>query len=106
MRILKFNVDGQIITKDPNCDFNNIVPGTKGYLKAEFIFSKEWKNFKKAASFHKNGKECGAELLEDEKSCIIPEEALTNRRFSIRIIGKNKETRIRTNDIEVVQNGG
>ena len=41
MRTLKFKVDGQIITKHPDCDFSNLVPGTEGYLRAEFIFSDE-----------------------------------------------------------------
>ena len=41
-RILRFNVDGQEITKDPTCDFTGIVPGTAGYITAEFVFSKEF----------------------------------------------------------------
>ena len=39
MRTLKFIVDGQILRQDPTCDFSNIVPGTEGYLIAEFAFS-------------------------------------------------------------------
>ena len=39
MRTLKFIVEGQIIKQDPSCDFTNLVPGTEGYLRAEFSFS-------------------------------------------------------------------
>lgn len=38
MRTLKFIVDEQIIRQDPNCDFSNLVPGSKGYLQAYFHF--------------------------------------------------------------------
>ena len=34
MRSLKFIVNGQIIEKDPSFDFDNLVPGSDGYLKA------------------------------------------------------------------------
>lgn len=106
MRTLRFIVEGQIIKQDPECDFSNIVPGTTGYLKADFIFSSEWDNTIKVASFLRNGNECPPQLLKDGRSCIIPSEALTSRRFMISILGKNKNTKITTNKIEVVQNGG
>ena len=31
MRTLKFIVEGLIIEPDRNCEFNNLIPGTKGY---------------------------------------------------------------------------
>lgn len=105
MRTLKFIVDGQIIKQDPNCDFTGIVPGTTGYLKAEFTFSSEWDNTVKVASFYKYGNECTPQLLKDGRSCIIPAEALTGRQFTIGVLGKNKEMKLTTNRIEVVQKG-
>ena len=51
MRTLKFIVEDQIIRPDPNCDFSGLVPGTKGYLKAEFAFSKAWDEYVKVAGF-------------------------------------------------------
>ena len=106
MRTLKFNVDGQIINKDPECDFSNLVPGTSGYLRAEFTFSSEWDNTAKVVSFWRNGHECKPQILKDGKSCKIPEEALTSRQFKIGVLGKNKNTKLTTNKIEVGQNGG
>lgn len=51
MRLLKFNVKSQLITKDPDCDFSGLVAGTKNYLKAYFTFSSEWDNCILIASF-------------------------------------------------------
>lgn len=106
MRTLKFIVDGQIIKQDPECDFTGIVPGTIGYLKAEFSFSKEWDNTIKVAAFYKYGVECTPQLLKDGRSCMIPSEALTGRQFTISVLGKNEKIRLTTNKIEVVQKGG
>lgn len=106
MRTLKFIVDRQIIKQDPNCDFSDIVPGTTGYLKAEFEFSSEWDNTIKVAAFFRNGYECPPRVLKDGRSCMIPEEALTGRQFTISILGKNKDIRLTTNKIEVFQKGG
>lgn len=106
MRTLKFIVDKQIIRPDPECDFDNIVPGTVGYLKAEFSFSSEWDNSIKVVAFYRNGHECPPRILKNGRSCLIPEEALTNRRFSISVIGKTKTSKLTTNKIEIIQNGG
>ena len=106
MRTLKFIVDKQIIKQDPSCNFDGIVPGTIGYLKAEFSFSSEWDDMVKVVAFYRNGYECPPKKLEDGKSCIIPSEALTNRKFTISVLGKNKDQQLTTNKIEVVQNGG
>lgn len=106
MRTLSFIVDGQIISKNPDCDFSDLVPGTTGYLKAEFIFSNEWKGTVKVASFWRNGYECPPQILKDGTSCMIPTEALTSRRFKIAILGKNEKIKLTTNKIEVEQNGG
>ena len=105
MRTLKFIIDKQIIKQDPECDFSDIVPGTKGYLIAEFSFSHEWNNTIRVAEFWSNNKECTPQLLYKGKSCIIPAEALLSKRFSIRIIGKNKDLIIKTNKVEICQNG-
>jgi hypothetical protein len=107
MRVLRFIVNDQFIEKDPNCDFSGLVPGTKGYLTAEFIFSKEWDGFFKVAAFYSVlGTEYPPQVLEDGKTCLIPEEALKKRFFRIQIIGRKLETRLKTNKIEVYQNGG
>lgn len=107
MRTLKFIVEGLIIKQDPNCDFENLVPGTDGYLEAEFAFSKEWNGFVKAASFFSPlGFEYPARLLKNGTTCDIPKEALAKRSFKIQIVGQQGVIKMSTNKVEVHQNGG
>lgn len=107
MRTLKFIVDGQIIRQDPNCDFTNLIPGTEGYLRAEFSFSPEWRGCVKVASFWSAvGKEYPPQILEDGKSCVIPAQALEKYAFKVGVIGKNDTLKIKTNKVAVIQNGG
>ena len=113
MRTLKFIIDGQIIKQDPNCDFSGLVPGTDGYLKAEFSFSPEWDGCAKVAGFFSaSGFEYDPKVLMDGRSCMIPAEALEKRVFKIQVLGRNdgrKESEYRrliTNKVEVDQNGG
>ena len=107
MRTLKFIVDGQIIKQDPNCDFTNLVPGSEGYLRAEFSFSPEWSNCKKVAGFWSAvGQEYPPQILEDGRSCIIPPEALAKYAFKVGVIGKSTTSKLTTNKVAVKQNGG
>lgn len=106
MRILKFIVDDQIVSEDPNCDFRNLVPGTEGHVIAEFIFSSVWNGCVKVASFYSIlGKEFTPQILKDGKSCIIPVEALKNRVFKIKLTGQKDNFKITTNKVAVVQDG-
>lgn len=107
MRVLRFIVDGQIVSQDPTCDFSDLVPGSIGYLQAEFVFSSEWKGCVKAASFYSaSGRECGAEILKDGKTCVIPAAALAKRMFKVQVTGKREGLKITTNKVAVSQNGG
>lgn len=108
MRFLKFTVNGQIIERDPNCDFSNLVPGSEGYLTAEFKFSKEWDGCAKVAAFYSVlGHEYPPKILEDGRTCLIPVEAASNRVFKIKVIGKRADGfKLTTNRVEVNQNGG
>lgn len=103
MRVLKFIIDGQKIWQDPSCDFSGIAPGTKGYLKAEFSFSQEWKGCRKAAVFESLGKEIPIPLINGQ--CWIPERVLDWKIFSVKIIGESEGYRITTNRVEVQQDG-
>lgn len=107
MRTLKFIVKGQMVEHDPSCDFTGLVPGTEGYLQAEFSFSSEWSGCKKVVGFYSNlGKEYEPRVLYDGKTCIIPAEALTKRVFKIQVFGKRGKFSICTNKVKVDQNGG
>lgn len=107
MRTLSFDVDGQIIKKNENCNFDDIVPGTKGYLQARFSFSSEWKDTVRVAEFTRGRYECTPQILDNGTTCIIPEDALTSREFAIRVIGRRGDDfTIVTNRISVRQEGG
>ena len=107
MRTLKFIVDKQMISKDPNCNFDGLVPGSSGYLQAEFSFSKEWKGCSKVVAFWSLlGKEYPPQILEDGKTCMIPAEALARRSFKIQIIGRVEDYKVTTNKLTITQNGG
>ena len=107
MRPLKFIVDKQIIRPDPNCDFNNLVPGSEGYLLAEFSFSPEWSSCVKVAGFYSAfGKEYPPQILKDGRTCLIPSEALKKRAFKVQVMGKNEQIKLVTNKLTVYQTGG
>lgn len=106
MRTLKFIVEGQIIRQDPSCDFANLVPGSEGYLQAEFSFSPEWAGCAKVAGFYSAmGKEYEPQILKDGKTCMIPSEALKKQIFKVQVVGRNQNVKFTTNKVAVSQNG-
>jgi hypothetical protein len=108
MRTLKFIVEGQLIRPDPKCDFSGLVPGTDGYLQAEFTFSKEWEKCAKVAAFTSAmGTEYPPQVLEDGKTCMVPVEACKRKMFYLRVFGKTPTLGlITTQKIEIHQDGG
>lgn len=108
MRTLKFIVEDQIIRPDPNCDFSNLVPGTEGYLQAEFSFSSEWAGCMRVATFYSMmGTEYSPQVLEDGRACMIPAEALKRKTFKVQVLGKGTNSKkMVTNKLAVSQNGG
>lgn len=105
MRMLKFRVDQQQITKDPGSNFQNIVKGSQNYLYAKFAFGEGWKGCKVAASFWCLGKEYPV-LLDARGICIIPAEALVRDNFGVSVTGMKDGGKyiIKTNRLEVKQN--
>lgn len=106
MRVLEFIVEDQIITKSTSCDFENLVPGSQGYLQARFSFSPAWNGFVKAAAFWRGNKECEPQVLKDGQTCMISADALEGKSFGVSIVGKKGDTVMFTNRVIVNQNGG
>ena len=48
MRELHFDVAGQLLRRNKQCDFENIVRGSDNYLCLVFHFDDEWKGTKRA----------------------------------------------------------
>lgn len=102
MRVLEFRVRGQEIAQAAGCDFSGIVRGSMGYLKARFIFDKEWDGCRKAASFFDaNGKEHAVPVMDGE--CEIPAQALTGSSFSVSVTGMRSGFRIKTARLTIMQ---
>jgi hypothetical protein len=107
LRTLKFIVDGNVVERDPACDFGGLIPGAEQYLRVEFSFSPEWIRRAKVARFWSPlGHEYEPQVLKDGRSCLVPAEALKKRKFKMQIMGKIGESKMLTNKFEVIQNGG
>lgn len=103
MRTLEFDVKKQRITKKRTCDFNGLVAGSVGYLKAKFHFSKEWRQcIAKFASFWVDEQEYAVKL-DKENCCEIPAEALVKDKFKVSVVGVNPPFQIGTNKSTVKQ---
>ena len=101
MRMLDFNVEAQRIYKNPDCDFTNIVAGTKNYLQAHFTFSPEWQDCILVASFWRGGKEYA--VMIQNGVCDIPNEVLSGRTFGVSVTGQRGDCRLTTNKTIVRQ---
>jgi hypothetical protein len=107
MQTLKFIITGQSIAVDPENNADLLVPGSEGYVLAEFSFSKEWNNCAKVAAFYSNlGREFEPQILKDGKLCIIPKAALGLSIFKVKVFGKKDNYTICTNKVTVHQKGG
>lgn len=106
MRTLKFIVEGQVISQDPNCDFSKLVPGSEGYIQAEFSFSPEWDGYTKVVAFFSNlGREFQPQKLDYKSTCVIPAEVLKRSIFKIQVVGQKGSNKLRTNKVVVRQRG-
>ena len=107
MRVLRFIVKDQIIEKDPNCDFSNLVPGTDEYLRADFSFSPEWDGYAKQAVFWSMmGRLYPKPSMAGGASCMIPAAALKKMAFKVQVIGKKGDSKLTTDKLVIRQDGG
>lgn len=101
MRLLNFNVNAQKLEKDANCDFENIVAGSRNYLKTHFNLPEDWQNCIIAASFWRGSHEY-AVLLEDGE-CNVPSVVLDCPTFKVSLTCAKGGQRIPTNKVLVRQ---
>ena len=107
MRTLRFIVDGDTIVKDPSCDFNGLFPGSNSNIRAEFVFSPEWRSRTKVAAFWSMlNTEYEPQLLDEDNTCLIPKEALDKPAFKVQILGKYRGRIFKTSTDTVYQRGG
>mgnify|MGYP003297566607 CR=1 FL=1 len=107
MRILRFIVNNDVITRDPLCDFNGLFPGANSDVYAEFEFSEDWNDRVKVASFWSMmGAEYPPQALDYDNMCEIPKEALAKPAFKVQVFGKDRKRTVQTNAVTVYQRGG
>lgn len=104
MRLLKFNVNGQNLSKSSICDFNGIQKGSKNYLKMAFLFSSDWIGCAIAATFWSYDKELCAVPIKNGM-CKVPDEVTDKRRITISLSGKRGSYKITTNRLIINQEG-
>lgn len=104
MRTLSFIVEGQRLKPDPACDFNGVVSNSRGYLRAKFRFSADWKGCKKVAVFIGETGEEAVALTGD--CCNIPGRVLTGTVVQVAVVGQRETVRIPTNTTEFRQKTG
>ena len=103
MRVLSFDVNGQQISKNPDCDFSGLVAGTRNYLQAHFSFSPDWDGCALIASFWKGSNEYAVPIKDNV--CMIPPEVLIGKSYGVSIIGQRSDYRITSNRIYIRQEG-
>lgn len=87
MRVLTYKVKGQQLIATGK--HSGLIAGTKGYLKAQFEFDKDWDGCIKVVSFFNDGEY--AVKLDDNNICDIPDEALTNSTFKVKVEGRKQD---------------
>ena len=101
MRTLDFIVEAQTLAQSPDCDFDDIVAGSVGYLRARFKFSSDWRGTTKIARFYRGEKEYA--VLIENGVCDIPSEVLIGATFKVRVLGTKGPYRIETNRLLIQQ---
>ena len=82
--IIYFKVRNQNIRR---IGANNIVADSKNYLYASFDFSSEWTGTKTA--IFKHGSEVYHVLLEDDDTCLVPQEVIKAGGFTVSVFAGN-----------------
>ena len=97
MRVLEFKVDMQTLSKQPGCDFSNIVAGTNNYLVAKFNFTDEdWDGCEKTVSFWINEHRIPV-VLNENNECLIPHRVCQEKMVGVSVSGKRHRYSIQTN---------
>lgn len=103
MRVLKFCVDEQKISKMPGCDFNNIARGGSDYLKVHLFVSDGWSGCAKVAEFYDMLGQLRESVPVINNACTVPAVVTGGILWGIRIVGAKGNYRITTNKLEVMQ---
>lgn len=101
MRVLKFKVNQQKLEKDPSCDFQNIIQGSKKYLCCDFVFDESLQKYRKVACFVKDRSVEYVPIINDR--CFVPDSVAQEDVINFFITFVDKEEQFDTNQIYVRQ---
>lgn len=104
MQILRFIVKGQMIKKDPKSPFSTMVANSSNYYVAEFDMDEAWIGYSCLAHFKTRDYEKYVPIVNGR--AVFPEEILKYKGFFVRVVGKNGDSYLNTNEDRVVQIGG
>lgn len=101
MRVLKFKMNQQKLEKDPSCDFQNIIQGSKKYLCCCFSFDEDLQNYRKVACFIKEKAIEYVPIINDR--CFVPDSIAQSDVINFFITFVDGEEKFETNQIYVRQ---
>lgn len=102
MRILRFDVNGTLLQKDKKCNFNDIQRGSNNYLELVFNFNSDWIGKAKVAEVRDvSGNKRVYTVMNN--TCVLTDDVTKESLFSVKLYGKNGETKIQTNKVYVSQ---
>lgn len=104
MKSLRFIVKGQMIKKDPDSPFYQMVAGSSNYYIAKFSMDAAWTGFACLAHFEADGDEEYVPIKYGK--AIFPENILKYKSFTVQVIGRKNDTILVTNKNKVIQIGG
>lgn len=105
-RTLFFDIRKQELKKNKNCDFSNIVKGTKRYLLLQFSFDSAWSKTIKVLQASNYSDFCNNFAVPIYGNKVyIPDEVTDGQRIYIKVYGKKENYMICTNKILIEQEG-
>lgn len=103
MRTLKYIVEEQRLSKDPSCDFSNLVSGSSGYVNLEIsAIGDSWSGCSKVVCFEAGGEKEFIGVVNG--LCDIPSQFGKRKSYKISVYGVRKDGyEIHTNSIWIKQ---
>ena len=102
--VLRFTVRKKVLKKDLTTPFNKMIFGSGQPYAVEFGLDDEWRGFSCVAAFVTEVRTYYVPLVSGKAN--IPEEALQHKKFSVSVVGQKGNTRLTTNENQVIQTGG
>lgn len=101
---LRFTVKHDILKKDLTTPFNEMHVGSLVSYIAEFKMDESWNGYSCIACFANSRKQAFVPIISGKAE--IPNDILSDKKFSVSVIGQKNGKRLSTNENQVIQTGG